>query len=107
MIQLSQLKLRNQPVSALGRWFLDRSVERGRFKEYCDCSTSAQPGEKFETTGWSSFLKSHTRGDSGAYAKTSGGRHIDMPSGGSVYFGTIGSQQAISQVTGKNIFRAD
>jgi hypothetical protein len=55
-------------------------------------NTTGRTGEKIEQTGWSSFLKSHlARGDSGAYSKTAEGSYIDAVTGGSAYFGTVGS----------------
>ncbi|MBY5533688.1 hypothetical protein HFO58_11020 [Rhizobium leguminosarum] len=64
-------------------WDVDSAKEK---------STSGKSGDKVEATDWSSFLKSHlARGDTGAYTKTAQGSYIDIPSGGSAYFGIIGA----------------
>lgn len=67
-------------------WDIDSAQEKG---------TTSKTGEKIERTGWSSFLKSHlARGDAGSYSKTAEGSYIDVVTGGSAYFGTVGSEFA-------------
>ncbi|TZG37266.1 hypothetical protein [Agrobacterium sp. B1(2019)] len=57
-----------------------------------DTKTTSRPATDIAMTGWSDFLKDHLKRDGSAYARSETGAYVDIISGDSAFFGSVGSR---------------